>query len=264
MTLIPLLLAFACKTSLFTGADVRSANITRGTIVNPEPIQCFTGGIEETLGEPHDMFGENSAGIRVWTCNHLTSSRDHQMKRCFNETDPSVYIRNRFAFSDGWRLMTESGFTWVLYRPFRHVPETHHEMEWRVRSEFEMPWITPYFFLRQTFRPYSLTYWQTGLKRRFPVSGTFSLTPYAHLDWGDDNLFEFKYGTSHGKIKDGVSAIDAGLRADWSISRHLSLWMQADAYAIINKKARSANDTRGSVTSRNGIAVFSTGLELRF
>ena len=264
MTASILMLAFACKTSLFMGTDVRSANITRGTIVNPEPIQCFTGGIDESFGTPLDSFGANSIGMRVWTCNHLTSARDSQMTRCFNETDPSIFYRNRLGFAKGWELMTETGFTWVLYRPFRHVQDTHHEMEWRAKSEFDTPWAIPYFFLRQTFRPYSLTYWQTGLKHRFNVTESIRLTPFAHLDWGDDNLFEFKYGTSHGKIKDGVSAMDSGLRMDWNIHSNLSLWMQAEGYAIINKKARSANDTRGSVTSRNGIVAFSTGVEIHF
>lgn len=259
-----MMLAVACTTSVFSGADVRSANTTRGTIVNPDPIQCFTGGVEEEFGQPDDPLGANALGVRVWTCNHLTSARDSQMTRCFNETDPSLYVRNRLGVADGWTLMLETGFTWVLYRPFRHVPQTHHELEWRVKTECETPWVTPYLFLRQTFRPYSLTYWQTGLKRRVPLTAAFSLTPYAHLDWGDDNLFAFKYGTSHGHITDGVSAIDAGLRAVWNLYGPLSLWLQTNGYAIVNTKARRANDTRGGVTSRNGIVVFATGIELRF
>lgn len=259
-----MMFAVACRTSAFAGADVRSANITRGTIVNPEPIQCFTGGFSGCVGSPEDVFGANALGLRVWTCNHLTSSRDRQMPRCFNETDPSLFFRNRYSISGGWTFMTETGPTWVLYRPFRDVPDTHHEMEWRIREELETPYATPYFFMRQTFHPYSLSYWQTGLKRRFRVREGLSVTPFSHLDWGDDNLFEFKYGTSHGHIKDGVSAIDAGVRMDWAVAEHLSLWMQADGYAIINEKARRANDTRGSVTSRNGIAVFSAGVEMRF
>lgn len=255
--------AAALDMSIFGGVDVRSANITRGSIVNPEPIQCFTGGIEGRMGEPDDMFGANHAGIRVWTCNHLTSSRDNLMTRCFNETDPSLYFRSRREIAEGFLLMCETGPTWVLYRSFKNVP-THHEAEWRFRAEVETPWVTPYFFLRQTFLPYSLTYWLTGVKRTFAVSERISVMPYSHLDWGAGNLFDFKYGELHGHIRGGVSALDVGVRMDYALHEHVFLWAQLDGYTIINRKIRQANETRGSVTSRNGIVVFSTGVGVRF
>lgn len=248
----------------FAGADLRSANITRGSIVNPEPIQCFTGGLAGRLGEDADPVGANALGIRVWTCNHLTAVRDHQMPRCFNETDPSLYFRNRYEFVPGWTMMSETGPTWVLYRPFKGENETHQEVEWRVRLELETPWVTPYGFLRETFNPYSLTYWQTGLKRRCHVSESFKATPFVFLDWGDDELFAFKYGESQGRIPSGVSAIDAGCRLDWSVADWFSVWGQVDGYWIVNQRARRANRERSSITSRNEIAVFSLGIEFRF
>ncbi len=263
MSILPVMFAMAFDTSIFGGVDVCSANITRGSIVNPEPIQCFTGGIEGRLGETGDLLGINTVGVRVWTCNHLTSSRDNLMKRCFNETDPSLYFRNAYELAPSWRLVCETGPTWVLYRSFRNVP-TSHETEWRVRIELDAPYATPYVFLRQTFIPYSLTYWRTGLKRVFALGEDVSVMPYSYLDWGDGNLFDFKYGQSQGHIRGGVSAMDAGIRMNCRLVECVSLWMQLDGYTIVNQRARRANDTRGSVTSRNGIVVFSTGLEVRF
>lgn len=260
-----LLLAMAGEFGAFAGADFRSANITRGTIVNPEPIQCFTGGMDVTLGVPDDSPGSNSLGGRVWTCNHLTAKRDHQMKRCFNETDPFLYLRNRYRLVEDWELMTETGPCWVLYRSFKDGGETPFpEVEWRVRQELSTPVVTPYYYLRHTFRPYSLTYWQTGFKRPSDVRNDMTVTPFAFLDWGDGNLFAFKYGESRGHLDGGVSALDVGVRGDWKINAFFSVWLQLDGYWIVNGKARAANRDRASVTSRNEIAVLSFGVTFRF
>jgi len=261
MTFASELLAMACEVSAFSGADFRSANITRGTIVDPEPIQCFTGGLDLTLGEADDLTGANTLGGRVWTCNHLTAARDGLMKRCFNETDPFLYFRNRYLLTERWSLTTETGPCWVLYRPFKGEAETPFpEVEWRVRQALETPWVTPYYYLRHTFHPYSLTYWQTGLMRPSDVWNGVTLTPLAYLDWGDDNLFAFKYGDSRGHLDGGVAALDVGLRGEWRLGDFVSVWAQVEGYWIINGKARAANRNRASVTSRNEIAVFSVGL----
>jgi len=255
---------FLAAVSAFGTADVRSANITRGSIVNPEPIQSFTAGAEYGADGPGDWLGMQTLGARVWTCNHLTDARDNLMARWFNETDPFLYGRSRLDFAEGWGLTTETGPCWVLYRPFKHSDAPRSETEWRLRQEFDTPWVTPYYYTRYTFRPYNLLYWQTGLKRVFrPVEG-LSVMPYAFLDWGDDRLFAFKYGLSRGKFSSGVSALDVGLRAQYALTAYCSLWMQFDGYSIVNGQARDANDDRGGVTSRNGICVFSMGLDFRF
>ena len=260
-----MLAAVDVKFGTFAGVDFRSANITRGSIVNPEPIQCFTGGMNMTLGTPDDPLGANALGGRVWTCNHLTAKRDHQMERYFNETDPFLYLRNRYLFAEGWASMTEAGPCWVLYRPFKGEAETPFpEVEWRVRQELDTPWITPYFYLRHTFKPYSLTYWQTGLKRTLDVADKVSVMPFTFLDWGDDNLFAFKYGESRGHLDGGVSSLDVGVRGDWRINGFFSAWLQVEGYWLVNAKARAANRDRASVTSRNEIAVVSFGVTFDF
>ena len=263
MTGVPLLLALAGRVAAFCGADIRSANVTRGSIVNPEPIQCLTGGTEGGLGDSGDMLGANAIGLRVWTCNHLTSARNQLMSRCFNETDPFLYFRNRRVFSDGWALLSETGPTWVLYLPFKGGVSTPHEVEWRYRQEVETPWLTPYFYLRQTFTPYSLTYWQTGLKRALDAPYDLHVQPFAHLDWGDESLFAFKYGESLGRFSGGVSAADVGVRIDRWLGAGFSIWAQVEGYWIVNRDVRRANRDRASVTSRNEIAVFSLGVEFR-
>lgn len=245
-------------------ADVRSANITRGSIVNPEPIQSFSGGFGVGVGEPEDSLGVNVFGWRVWTCNHLTDARDDMMKRCFNETDPYLYVRNRVAFAEGWSLLSETGPCWVLYRTFKNADDTPTEVEWRVRQEFETPWATPYYYMRDTFTPYDLLYWQTGVKRAFePIKG-LTVTPFGYLDWGNSQLFRFKYGTSRGEFSGGVSAIDVGFRCDYAVSGCFFIWAQFDSYWIVNEQARGANHDRTGIGDRNEICVFSTGIDIRF
>ena len=250
--------------TVYGSADFRSANITRGSIVNPEPIQCFTGYLEFGGGDRNVWYGEDALGARVWTCNHLTASRDHQMPRCFNETDPYIYFRNRTGFADGWSLMTESGLCWVLYKKFKDSDAPLSETEWRVRQELETPWVTPYWFGRYTFRPYDLVYWQTGLKRTFAPWEGLTLMPFGFLDWGDHQLFAFKYGLSQGEFHGGVSAIDIGVRGNYAVTEWFGIWAQVDGYWLVNQQARQANRDRGGITSRNEICVFSLGIEFRF
>ena len=160
-------------TALFGGADIRSSNISRGAVVNPEPILSIAGGGEATLDDRHTL------GARVWMCNHLTDARDNIMRRCFNEIDPFLYYRNRWPICENGTLMSETGPTWVLSPAFRAPYRSNTEVEWRFRQEWINPYVTPFYYVRWGFHPAVKTYWQTGVKRTFPLCERLMLTPFS-------------------------------------------------------------------------------------
>jgi len=148
-----------------------------------------------------------------------------------------------------------------VYKACGGDEEDTQEIEFEL--EYETPWVTPYWYGRYTFHPYDLVYWQTGLKRAFRPLEKLTVLPYGLLDWGDSQLFAFKYGLSQGEFHGGVSAIDVGICGKYAITEWFGLWAQFDAFWIVNPQARQANQDRGGVTSRNEICVFSFGIEFR-
>ena len=150
----------AVTASVFGSADVRSSNISRGSVVNPEPIQSLTAGVEAGTEA-------NTLGARVWMCNHLTDARDNMMRRAFNEIDPYLYGRNRFEVAKNWRVVSEFGPCWVLAPEFRYPYRSHTEVEWRVRQSLENPFLTPYYYVRWCVHPAVLPYWMAGVQHVF-------------------------------------------------------------------------------------------------
>lgn len=246
-------------TALFGGADIRSSNISRGAVVNPEPILSIAGGGEATLDDRHTF------GARVWMCNHLTDARDHIMRRCFNEIDPFLYYRNRWPICENGTLMSETGPTWVLSPAFRAPYRSNTEVEWRFRQEWINPYVTPFYYVRWGFHPAVKTYWQTGVKRTFSLCERLMLTPFFMAEWGDRKLFESKYGPArNGHYTGGLSALDAGVRVDYPLGDSYSLFLEMQEFALVNTEARRTNRRRRAVNNQNDRFMVMAGFQFRW
>lgn len=248
----------ALTASVFGGADVRSSNISRGSVVNPEPIQTFTVGAEAEAGD-------SVLGARVWMCNHLTDARDNMMRRAFNEIDPYLYGRNVFGMAEGWRLASEFGPAWILAPEFRDPYRSHTEVEWRVRQTLENPFLTPYYYVRWCVHPTVLPYWMVGVQHVFTPTETVAVTPFFQTDWGSDSMFTAKYGrSSDGRYGGGLSALTAGVRMVWRFHDNYSLYMQAEEFALVDDEIRRCNGRRHAVNNQNERFVVTAGVAFRF
>ncbi len=248
----------AAAVSVFGGADVRSSNISRGSVVNPEPIQSLTVGAEAEIGA-------NAIGARMWMCNHLTDARDDMMRRAFNELDPYLYGRNRFEIAEDWNVISEFGPCWVLAPEFRDPYRSHTEVEWRVRQTLENPFLTPYYYVRWCVHPTVLPYWMAGVRHEFAPAENLSVTPFFQTDWGSDSMFTAKYGKPpEGRYGGGLSALTVGARIVWQFHENYSLYMQVEEFALVNEQIRRCNRRRKARNNQNERFVATVGVAFRF
>lgn len=248
----------AVAASVFGSADMRSSNISRGSVVNPEPIQSLTVGAEA------EAWG-NTLGARAWMCNHLTDARDNMMRRAFNEIDPYLYGRNRVEVVKDWSVVSEFGPCWVLAPEFRDPYRSHTEVEWRVRQALENPFLTPYYYVRWCVHPTVLPYWMAGVQHEFDPADDVSLVPFVQTDWGSDSMFVAKYGKPpDGRYGGGLSALTAGVRMVWRFHENYSLYAQAEEFALVNEEIRRCNRRRAAVNNQNERFVVTVGIAFRF
>lgn len=231
--------AFAPKLSFNAYADVETAYLSRGRILDSRPFTVQFASIEAGF----DFLG--SIETAIWTQSPLSGSGSSASyrQRAFPEEDYILRYYYDVDFAEGWRLRNGIGHMWVTCPGYKGE---HSTGEFQFLQSLRTPWITPYWKIRAQHHPDCETYWAVGAKRSFDIIENLSLTIDFYGDICDARFLENHYGgNKSGKgWDDGLQALNLVFRLDYRLTEHVGL------YAYVGQFSLVASDTRDAVKSR--------------
>lgn len=253
--------------------DCRTAYHSRGRISEDRPVSttlAYVGFDTKGCGD----FGK--VGLWNFTVSSLGGRRDATHRRPLNEIDYGVfwnYSLDFARFDEGWRewsLTTEVLKDWITLEGYtaaaRATKSNASVNEWRLTQSLENPYVTPYYLLRRGYHPNDWLYVRTGLKRKFELTETLSLTPDLYAENGDNRLFEHRYGEREGggRYHSGTMAMNLSVQLAWKVSDEVTLFAGVHQFDVVNDEARDSIRRQKKPGPRRDLTIATVGMRFRF
>ena len=247
--------------SISAFAEIQSAYLARGTVVNADPFsaQFINGDVK--LGR----FGR--LGGHAWSVTALSRAGQGASRRnAYNEVDYNLHYIYDWEMAEGWTLENRVARQWVTLPGYRGKASTF--CEWHAAQTLHNPWVTPYWLLRHCCRPSPWNYWDVGLRRSFGLTEDLSFTVDLFGELGDAHHFAAQYGPKPGKpgsrYHGGLQALNLVLRLDYKVTDYFGLYAFAWQFDIVSEDARDAVKASPAPESKRDLAVFGMGMSLSF
>lgn len=251
--------AFAPKLSFNAFADVETAYISRGRVLDSRPIAVQFASIEAGF----DFLGSIEAAI--WTQSPLSGSGSSSSyrQRAFPEEDYILRYYYDVDFAEGWRLRNGIGHMWVTCPGYKGE---HSTGEFQFLQTLKTPWISPYWKLRAQHHPICETYWAVGLMRSFDIIENLSLTIDFFGDLCDARFLENHYGgnRSGDGWKDGLQALNLVFRLDYRLTEHVGLYAYAGQFSLVSSDSRDTVKATKVPQARRDLTHGGVGVAVSF
>lgn len=247
-------------------ADVRSAYITRGKVIEDRPMQIT----HIRPGWDTGVIGK--FGYRGWLVSSLTDRRSEVHRRAFYETDSGIFWNYAWKIDeDGrWRFVTEVLKNWMKFNGYTaaaHAKGSDDSIdEWRFGNALENPYVTPYWLHRRGIREKDWSYYQVGLRKKFPLSESVSLTLDYQVDFGNRRHMLVRYGG----FRDGTSysndiqSSTVFVTLGWQVTDWCELRAGVHQFDLLSSKARRACDDHKANFGHKDLTVGVISCRLRF
>ena len=205
-------------------------------------------------------------GIRNWDVSSLTDRRDAVHRHALYHTEFGPTWQYDLDIADGWRLKSDVTRSWTIYRGFDEVKSNRTYHWWQVDQSLENPFVVPFWRLRRTFRGSDFFYFKAGVRRRFEVCESLSLTPSVFAEGGNVRCQRRIFGArSEGEDwRDGISSVSFRLEAVWRFCENVSAFAFIEQYEVVGGDARRANDDSSNRCLHNDWTLCGGGFRFRF
>lgn len=242
-------------------AEIQSAYLARGTVVNSEPFSAqFVNG-DVKLG------GFGRAGGYAWSVSALSHDGQGAARRnAYNEVDYNLHYVYDLELTGRLKLENRVARQWVTLPGYRGRASTI--CEWQTAQALHNPWVTPYWLLRHAERPVRWNYWNVGLKRSFALSDDLAFTVNFFGELGDADHFLSQYGEKPGeagsRYHGGLQTLNLVFRFDYKLTDYLGVYAFAWQFDMVSEDARDAVKASAAPEAKRDLTVFGAGLALNF
>lgn len=238
--------------------EIRSAYISCGNISDDRPSQTtyVRAGVDTGL------FGR--FGLYNWDVNSLTERLDGVHRHCLYLSEVGPTWTYDFKLSGSWRINTDFWCVCSMCRGYENDAYNRNYWWCQISQSLENPWVVPYYKLRRYWSGTYFLWFETGIRRRFALSGNLYLTPSFYVDGGDDRNFTRLFGANkRGDGWDGgVSSMSFRLEFGWKVSDWATLFAWIEQYEVVGGDARASNTANSC--AHNDFTLGGVGLSLRF
>lgn len=219
----------------YAAFDVSSGYVYYGARANDEP--CAWTFAEFDVG-----YGNlGSIGCWLWQSSDLTGNR-HNIMRRMAEWDWSVFYRGVFDLAQDWRVILEVGHLWYSYGGVKPIQRKYyHTMEeWGGRLTLENPYLTPYFEGFYDYKVYDGVFFNGGIRHRFELPFSLSLTPDLVVGGGNRNFYSCLYPPYDGSVAGGISYMQLMATLRYAISGNFGIHASLGYVSLIGGDLRDA------------------------
>ena len=250
--------------SIIAGADLRSAYLSRGKVLEARPMSSQLLSADIPL-KPLAPIGR--VGFDFWTISSLTHKMDTMHKNMFfQERDLTIRYGYDWQIADDWRLASDVMRTWVNLPGYRHGLD-HSVQEWRCAQRLENPWITPYYLVRRAVHPRDWLYVRVGVQHAFRLTDTLTFTPNFYGEGGNEKHYQQRYGAKDpawSRYHSGVQALNAMFTLSWKISSWASVYASVQQFGLVDSDARDRVKAKKTHNSRRDLTVGTVGIVCKF
>ena len=236
--------------------EIETAHISMGRIKNTHPCWNVDLGMRGNL----DCFGYLLAGI--WTESDLDGNMREAHKWYFHELDPMVGYGYHWDVVKDIALESRVGAQWN-YMAGYDGPDRRSYDEWQLREELKMPWITPWFGMRNFYCPVMKASFRLGVKRSFAITERLSFDPNIWSDGGSARWNRQRFGYSGcdvGDIPSGFNSLMVRMFFSYRLCDHVKLFGGVTEYVVLDPEIRHNLRSNPAENSMRDIAVFTVGV----
>ena len=240
--------------------EVRSTYVSLGKLMEDRPMQITYA----RFGCDTGAFGR--FGVRNWDVSSLTDRRAAAHRQAFYHTEVGPTWQYDLDIADDWRLKSDFTRSWTFYRRFYKSSSNRTYHWYQIEQSLENPYLVPFYRLRKCFRGNDYVYFKVGVRRRFAVWESLSLTPSAYVEGGSSRNYRRTFGDRPGEDRwhSGVSSASFRMEASWSFCENVSAFVFAEQYEVVGQAARHANEKSTYRCAHNDWTLGGVGLRLKF
>jgi hypothetical protein len=241
-------------------AEVASAyHSTSSGLRDTRPVAMQTFNWNLSLGE--FGFFEGFA----WAISSLHDMQRERHRALFYNAETSVKYGYRIPVADGVGLTTGAGPYFAF--PFGYRNASLKCWGPSVVQRLDNPWAVPYWsglwIVERTRRARVCV----GLEKKFALSESFSVAPFAELIWMDERRFSRRYGETAGSSDVcgwSLSHTYIGVKTRWEFGRNLSMIATAAMSDVVDPRGRRAVRRSDAYWAKTDWPIVRIGVEYSF
>lgn len=221
--------------SVSFNAEVRTAYLSRGKVVEDRPVEANELRLTARLGED-ERFGR--AGVWHFDYTSLTPRCCPGTTWFMHEFNWAAFYQYDLGIAEDWTLASEVLPYWVL------IPEVDPSMEWWVIQSLRNPYLEPSWFMRRGTEGSDFTYFRLGLQkpvdcRDFGLEG-LAITPGVFAELGNSRLMTGRYGHREdgSVLSAGIQSLIAEIQAIYMINENFGVYAALQQFDLVNADAR--------------------------
>lgn len=191
--------------------------------------------------------------------------RQHELHRAaFNEFEGGVFYGYDWDLNARQTLVTDAGFIWNPLIGYRNDPDDL--WEFRMVQALENPYVTPYWDLLALMEPDQWSRVRVGVRRKFDLSDSVTLTPWVDVVWGCARRYEARYGEEPEDPVGGgaVYCSIVGLKLEKRFAERWRIYAKVRQFDTLGSQAREAEKRKTEYYARSDIAIFTVGVAVDF
>ena len=238
------------------GAEALTAYQLYGAMFNDEPCAIYTASVD--IDVPY----LGTIGGGTWTLSDFTKRCDDLHSRWNNETDFDIHLYSGFDIAEEWRVEYFVGYVWMVMYHSRENAPTQRSGIWGF--EITNPYVTPFVNFEYQHAYDASLYTESGLKRKFEVCDTVTLTPSVSLSTMGSRFKRSFFPEYEGGYSNGIEALFARLKAEWKATEWLTAYSQVVYCSILDNDIRNAIRSCGDTTYKTDFTTLEVGVSFEF
>ncbi len=192
----------------------------------------------------------------------MLHDKQHEMHRpAFNEFEGGLFYGYDWKLSEDFTFFNGAGGVW---NPLFGYRDEYRDTLWEYRyfQSLENPYLTPYWDILGLLSPKpSWARIRMGVRRKFALLDSLSLTPSFETVWGDCDRFFARYGENpnHEFLGGAFITTTAGLLLEWRATERFSIWLRIRQFDTVNRQARRREREKTSYWAKTDRAIFTVG-----
>ena len=192
----------------------------------------------------------------------MLHDKQHELHRpAFNEFEGGLFYGYDWRLSENVTFFNGLGGVW---NPLFGYRGEYRDTLWEYRyfQSLENPYLTPYWDILGLLSPTpSWARIRMGVRRKFSLTESLSLTPSLDVVWGDRDRFMARYGEKpkHEFLEGAFVSTTAGLLLEWRVTEHFCIWGKVRQFDTINSQARRCEKAKTSYWARTDRTIFTLG-----
>jgi len=249
-------------------AEIRSAYLSRAKVVEDRPVAV------QELRLASDIGPLGRIGALHWNYSSLCNRRQNTHRRAFYEVDFAAYWQYNWQIADGWKLANEVSHWWVSLNGIRHGEEPT-TFEWWYEGALKNPYLTPSVLMRRGWNNENWTYFKAGVAKPMTfaqirewcgagegdeVWNQLTVAPGVFCEFGNEPLFEVRYGDRGRDYDTGAMAVQGQLKLTYDPCEYFSFYATLIQFGLVDEDLRD----RAHGLNRRDLTLFTLGINAKF